>query len=80
MEEEREAMPCPFLEEIVMVYCRAYPVRKLVPKHQVTTRSPCTGEGYRECPFFKEITVRLASASGKEPEAIGGETRKEVGT
>lgn len=79
MEEEQKVMACPFLEEIVMVYCRAYPVRKLVPKHQITTGGPCMGEGYMDCPFFKEIVARLASASGEEPEAIRGETWKEVG-
>ncbi|MBI3989475.1 MAG: hypothetical protein HY347_07640 [candidate division NC10 bacterium] len=71
-------MTCPFLEEIVMVYCRAYPVRKLVPKHQITTGNPCAGEGYMNCPFFKEIMARLESASGEEPEVIKRETRKEV--
>lgn len=68
MEEEQKSLTCPFLEEILMVYCRAYPVRKLVPKHQVTTGSPCMGEGYMGCPFFKEIMARL------EPETIGKET------
>jgi hypothetical protein len=78
MEEDGTAMPCPFLEEIVMVYCRAYPVRKLVPKHQITTTSPCTGEGYTQCSLFKEIMARLEAASGERPGLIRREVRKEV--
>jgi hypothetical protein len=78
LEEEPKAMPCPFLEEVVMVYCRAYPVRKLVPRDQTTTASPCMGEEYRVCPFFKEIMIRLESASGEGAKAIERETQREV--
>lgn len=71
-------MPCPFLEEIVMAYCRAYPVKKLVPKYQMTTGSPCTAEGYPDCPFFREIMARLQSAAGEKPGLTGQKDRKEV--
>lgn len=71
-------MACPFLEEILMTYCRAYPIRKLVPKCQVTTGSTCTEERYINCPFFKEIMVRLHSASGESPGLIGQRNRKEA--
>lgn len=69
---------CPFLEEIVMVYCRAYPIRKLIPRDRITTGSPCMVNGYMGCPFFKEIMARLESASGSSPEATGKEARREV--
>lgn len=68
MEEEQKVIVCPFLREVVMVYCRAYPVRKLIPKHQITSGSLCMGEGYMVCPFFKEIMARLT------PEEVGKET------
>jgi hypothetical protein len=71
-------MPCPFLEEILMAYCRAYPVRKLVPKCQITTGSTCTAERYMDCPFFKEITARMHSPPGETPGLIGQRNRKEV--
>jgi hypothetical protein len=66
-------MTCPFLEEVMMVYCRAYPVRKLVPKHGITTDSPCMCEGYAGCPFFKEIMARLEAYAGETPEVMRGE-------
>lgn len=71
-------MACPFLEEIVMVYCRAYPVRKPVPKHQITTASPCMGAGFSACPFFQEIMARLESASREGAEVMERETQKEI--
>lgn len=71
-------MPCPFLEEIAMVYCRAYPVRKLIPRHMMTTASPCMGEGYQGCPFFQEHVAGLESALPKEGEAIWKGRGKEV--
>jgi hypothetical protein len=66
-------MMCPFLEEIVMVYCRAYPVRKLVPKYAITTESACMCEGYVGCPLFKEIMARLAPSAHEKPQMLKGE-------
>lgn len=57
-------MPCPFLEEILMVYCRAYPVRKPVPKHQITTESPCMGEGYKACPLYQREFQEVHAPTG----------------
>jgi hypothetical protein len=71
-------MPCPFLEEIVMVYCRAYPVRKLIPSHKVTTDSPCMGEGYQKCPFFQEHAAGVESVFPRQREGVSGEREKEV--
>jgi hypothetical protein len=68
-------MMCPFLEETVMVYCRAYPVRKLVPKYAITTESACMCEGYVGCPLFKEIMARLESSAPEEPKVIREEGR-----
>ena len=50
-------MSCPYLQEVRMVFCRAYPVKKLVPIDRVTTASTCEGE-YCDCPLFKEALAR----------------------
>ena len=47
-------MTCPYLKEVSMVFCRAYPVKKLVPLDRVTTASTCEGDGFRSCPLFCE--------------------------
>lgn len=63
-------MTCPFLEEILMAYCRAYPIRKPVPKHQITTASPCMGEGYAQCPIFRELLVKFQAVASQDPRKI----------
>jgi hypothetical protein len=78
MSKLRKTKPCPFLGEILMEYCRAYPVRKPVPKHKITTRSACSGEDYRDCPFFQEIIARLACVAGEPTQVIKRRSRKEV--
>ncbi len=51
-------MGCPFLEEVVMLFCRAYPVKKPLPRDRVVTSSPCLDAGFEHCPLYQE---RLAS-------------------
>ncbi len=59
-------MTCPYLKEVSMVFCRAYPVKKPVPIDRVTTASTCEGE-YCECPLFKEALARAGrSAAGDD--------------
>ena len=50
------------------VFCRACPVKKLVPIDHVTTASRCEGEAYKACPLFKEALERAyqsADVDGK---------------
>jgi hypothetical protein len=61
-------MSCPYLEEVVMVFCRAYPVKKLIPRARGTTACPCLSEGFTGCPFFQEVTARTHEASEEERE------------
>ena len=61
-------MTCPYLKEVSMVFCRAYPVKKPVPIDQVTTASTCEGEAFKECSLFKEAFARAGrSATGETP-------------
>jgi glycine cleavage system H lipoate-binding protein len=47
-------MKCPFLEEIVVRYCKAHPVRKMIPAESATSSCPCLDGEYETCPAFKE--------------------------
>ena len=79
MARESKSRMCPFLEEMLMQYCRAYPVRKLVPKHRISSRSLCADEGHERCPFFNEIMAQcLPPAAISESPVGGGHGRKEV--
>jgi hypothetical protein len=51
-------MSCPHLEEVRMLLCRAYPLKKPVPVDRVTTASCCDGESFRECPLYLEAMAR----------------------
>jgi hypothetical protein len=57
-------MTCPYLKEVTMVFCRAYPVKKLVPVDRVTTASHCGADGFCDCPLYREALAR----TGKGPE------------
>jgi hypothetical protein len=63
-----EPMTCPYLEEVVMLLCRAYPVKKPLPRDRVVA-SPCLGEGFTGCPFFQE---RLPADDKPAPQARSG--------
>jgi hypothetical protein len=60
-------MPCPYLAEVTMVYCRASPVRKLIPSDRLTTASHCDSQSYGTCPLFAEALAR-AGATVRELE------------
>jgi hypothetical protein len=70
-------MTCPYLKEVRMVFCRAYPVKKPVPLDAVTTANSCETEGaYCQCSLFREaraLVERSAEAdSNPTPAARKG--------
>jgi hypothetical protein len=65
-------MTCPYLKEVTMVFCRAFPVKKLVPLDQVSPESRCEGDEFRRCPLYRDALVRLERATralDDEPES-----------
>jgi hypothetical protein len=65
-------MPCPYLKEVVMLYCDAYPVKKMVPLDRIVSASPCLVQEFGACPLFKEAvepapapTVGVAAAESE---------------
>ncbi len=54
---------CPFLREIVMAYCSAYPIRKLVPKDRMTEKCACTCDDFTACSLFRELMARLRTVA-----------------
>ncbi len=55
-------MTCPYLKEVTMVFCRAYPVKKLVPVDRVTTASTCGADAFCDCPLYREALARAGKA------------------
>jgi hypothetical protein len=65
-------MTCPYRKEVSMVFCRAYPVRKLVPIDRVTTASSCESETFQSCPLYAEAAARSWRGALDEDETLDG--------
>jgi hypothetical protein len=46
-----------------MLFCDAYPVKKMLPLDRIATADPCLGQ-FHDCPLFREAMARLASVTG----------------
>ena len=75
-------MGCPHLKEVVMLFCDAYPVKKMLPLDRIATADPCLGD-FRACPLFGEALARLNAtpdpAAPRPPDptaAAGKESRR----
>lgn len=72
-------MSCPYLKEVVMLYCQAYPVKKLVPLDRIASADPCLGLEFEACPLYKDVVTRIRAASHVDaPPPSGSPTRREV--
>jgi hypothetical protein len=56
---------CPYLRKVVMVFCEAYPVKKMVPLERVKSPSPCFGTQFEQCPLFAEVNAQMHPPSSK---------------
>ena len=59
-------MACPHLKEVVMLFCDAYPVKKMLPLDRIATAEPCLGE-FTVCPLFADAVARLAANAAPVP-------------
>jgi hypothetical protein len=66
-------MPCPYLKEVVMLYCDAYPLKKMVPLDKLVSAEPCLARGFGDCPLFRraagppeDATPEAEARPGKE--------------
>jgi hypothetical protein len=71
-------MSCPYLEEVVMVFCRAYPVKKMIPRSQSLSASPCLAGGFERCPFFQEVTAPAETVGLDSAAAAPSARTKEI--
>ena len=81
VEERGTEMSCPYLKEVVMLYCQAYPVKKLVPLDRIASADPCLGHDYEACPMFKDVLTRIRAHSqptGATPALTEISPRREV--
>jgi glycine cleavage system H protein len=59
---------CPFLEVKTVIYCKAFPVKKMIPvERQSSSKGLCGTSQFQECTLFKEV-----SCVDKEMQSIRG--------
>ena len=61
-------MACPHLKEVVMLFCDAYPARKMLPLDRIVTADPCLGQ-YLGCPVYQECRAKFAAQQDGGPTA-----------
>jgi hypothetical protein len=59
-------MTCPYLKEVVMLYCDACPFKKMVPLDHLVSVSPCLAQDYQACRHFIEAVEAAAGAAPRE--------------
>jgi hypothetical protein len=67
---------CPFLKEVVMIYCDACSARKLLPRNQVVSMGPCASTDFATCPLFLEIARSVVAPHAMTPEGPAGDERE----
>ena len=50
-----------------MLFCDAYPVKKMLPLDRIATAHPCLGRDFEQCPLFRELMARFAAAQASPP-------------
>ncbi len=71
-------MSCPYLKEVRMVFCRASPVKKLVPADQLVAANCETDCAFEGCAAYQDARARVAQAVD-EAELVEALTRSSKG-
>jgi hypothetical protein len=46
-----------------MLFCQAYPIKKMVPLDRLASADPCLGRDFAQCPLFQDLVARLHAAA-----------------
>jgi len=65
-------MSCPYLKEVVMLFCSGHPARKMVPLDRIVSASPCLTQDFEQCPLYRELLARM---HGETPAVASSQTR-----
>jgi len=61
------SISCPFLRHVVMAFCDACPMKKMVAVDQLVSEGPCLAASHEDCALYREAVAR-STASGVLPE------------
>jgi glycine cleavage system H protein len=70
----RSTMRCPHLEEVVVRYCKAFPIKKMIPQHHSDAQCACISDEYTRCSEYCASTKCEEVEMGTEvkSESVGG--------
>ncbi len=54
---------CPWLKQVVMLYCDACPTKKMVPRDQLVSQGPCLAGSFEECAMYREMALRIQAGA-----------------
>ena len=54
---------CPWLKQVVMLYCDACPTKKMVPRDQLVSQGPCLAGSFEECAIYREMARKLGAGA-----------------
>jgi hypothetical protein len=66
---------CPFFEEVLVAFCRAFPVKKMIPSDRLNANCVCAHAGFEDCALFREVMAKVEGLkpAGEPVEAKGPE-------
>jgi len=67
---------CPWLKQVVMLYCDACPTKKMVPRDQLVSQGPCLAGSFKECAMYREMAQRLGA--GADDRVVNTEASREA--
>jgi hypothetical protein len=67
---------CPWLKQVVMLYCDACATKKMVPRDQLVSQGPCLAGSFEECAMYREMAARLGA--GANDDAVDTEASREA--
>jgi hypothetical protein len=69
---------CPWLKEVVMLYCDACPTKKMVPRDQLVSLGPCLADSFEECAMYREAARRLRAGAEDAEAGANAASGREV--
>jgi hypothetical protein len=78
MVQRNYSMSCPHLKEVVMMFCGACSVKKMLPLDRLASVDPCLGGDFQHCALFMELSERLKSSPEHASVFAAGEPQRGV--
>lgn len=69
---------CPWLKQVVMLYCDACPTKKMVPRDQLVSMGPCLAGSFESCAMYREMVGRIRASAEDADAPREGASGREV--